>query len=69
MSGFFTDTGIVGMLEAKEYEAAETVSPFNGAPIETFCVALSVSPPNTSLTKLVHYIDFLIIRCKSSGWT
>lgn len=58
LSGFFNDTRIIGMLEARDYGKADTVLLFMGAIDDRFCGldVASVTPSDVRYVDVVHSV-------------
>lgn len=69
LSGFFTEHGIVGMLEAKDYDVMDMVSPFIGAIIDRCCGLVDVATVTSSFTQYVDLVSFIFRRNMVPGWT
>lgn len=69
LNGFFTETGIVGMLEAKEYDSVDMVSPFLGAIIDACCGLTDTADVTQSYTDYADLVDFIYRRNDCPGWT
>ena len=52
LNGFFTENGIIGMLEGKDYEAMDIVSPFLGAILDMCWGEQDNAPITRTYTKL-----------------
>ena len=69
LSGFFTDSGILGMLEASDLDRIDEVSPFLGAIIDRCCGETKNAPVTTVFTLYVNLLNEIHCRGRTPGWT
>lgn len=68
-NGFFKNNGVVGMLEAKDYQALDMVFPFIGAYIDRCCGEIESSPTTRIFTKYSEIVAMVYRRNMEAGWT
>lgn len=68
LSGFFLDTGVIGMLEASDYDNMDMVSTFIAALIDTCCGTSEDAPVTESFTQYVDLNELISSRATVPGW-
>lgn len=68
-NGFFKSDGIVGMLEAKDFQALDMVFPFIGAYIDRCCGEVETSPTTRIFTMYSEILMMVYRRRMKPGWT
>ena len=68
LNGFFTENGIIGMLEGKDYEAMDIVSPFLGAILDMCCGEQDNAPITRTYTKYSEILNFVNRSWLLPGW-
>ena len=69
LSGLFTETGLVGMLEGADFNSVDMVSPFLGSIIDRCCDNILIAPVTTVFTKYVELVNFIGRVDCTPGWT
>lgn len=68
LNGFFTETGVVGMIEGKDYDNLDMVFPFVGAIIDR-CCGLSDAPLASCFTRYTDMFNLTFRYCRRPGWS
>ena len=68
-NGFFNESGIVGMLEARQYKAVDMVFPIVAAYIDRVCGETSNCPTTKTATKYCDIVLDTFRRSRRQGWT
>lgn len=69
LSGIFTEIGILGTMEAADYENVDQVSPFFGETIDTICGNSELGPVTSIFTQYVDFKNNVRRRFCCPGWT
>lgn len=68
LSGFFTETGVVGMLEAQNFDTLDMVAPFLGAVVDTCCGTEEKAPVTNTYVAYSELLDFIYRRRTYPSW-
>lgn len=67
LSGFFTETGLMGMLGAADYNYVDVFSPFLGTISNRCCCCTEGAPTSTVFTKYVDLVNLIYQKVKVPG--
>lgn len=69
LSGFHTETGLLGMLEATNFNSIDTVSSFSGATANHTCGNGKNAPKTKAFTRYIDNLQTIYKRGLRIGWT
>lgn len=68
LSGFFTEDGVIGMLQAKHFDTVDMVAPFLGAIVDMCCGSEEKTPVTKTYVAYTDLSDFIFRRRLHPSW-